>query len=120
MKWVRLLGMGYMVAMTAACAPSHGKYAWGEYESSLYDHYKTPDADNTVFTRRLSDAISDAEVSGKRVPPGLYAEYGHLLLESGKSQQATEYFAKEKKNWPESTVLMDTLIRLNEKSKDET
>ena len=98
------------VGMTAACAPQT-KYAWGNYESSLYQHYKTP-GDTTAFAQHLADTISSAESSGKKVPPGVYAEYGQVLLESGDSKQAAVFFEKEKAAWPESTVFMTTMIRV--------
>nr|WP_284507000.1 DUF4810 domain-containing protein [Caballeronia sp. GAFFF1] len=96
--------------MTAACAPQT-KYAWGNYESSLYQHYKTP-GDMTAFAQHLADTINAAESSGKKVPPGVYAEYGQVLLESGESKQAAVFFEKEKAAWPESTVFMTTMIRV--------
>jgi hypothetical protein len=99
-----------LAASICACAPPP-KYAWGSYESSLYNYYKTP-ADKAAFMEHLADSISDAESSGKRVPPGLYAEYGNALLESGNAPQAIVYFQKEKQAWPESRVLMDTMMRV--------
>jgi hypothetical protein len=102
--------------MTAACAPQT-KYAWGSYESSLYDHYKTP-GDTTAFAKHLADTISEAETSGKKVPPGIYAEYGQVLLDSGDSKQATVFFEKEKSAWPESSVFMTTMIRVASNTKE--
>jgi hypothetical protein len=102
--------------MTAACAPQT-KYAWGSYESSLYQHYRTP-GNSAEFAQRLSETIGKAETSGQKVPPGVYAEYGQVLLESGNSKQATVFFEKEKVAWPESTVLMTTMIRLASSTKE--
>jgi hypothetical protein len=105
-----------VAGMTAACAPQT-KYAWGNYESSLYEHYKTP-GDTAAFAQHLADTISTAEASGKKVPPGIYAEYGQVLLESGDSKQATVFFEKEKTTWPESTVFMTTMIRVASSTKE--
>jgi hypothetical protein len=105
-----------VAAMTAACAPQT-KYAWGDYESSLYEHYKTP-GDTQAFAQHLADTIGKAESSGKKVPPGIYAEYGQVLLESGDAKQAAVYFAKEKTTWPESAVFMTTMIRVASSTKE--
>jgi hypothetical protein len=110
MKIWKVAMMLAAVSMTAACAPQT-KYAWGNYESSLYQHYKTP-GDTTAFAQHLADTIRSAESSGKKVPPGVYAEYGQVLLESGDSKQAAVFFEKEKAAWPESTVFMRTMIRV--------
>ena len=104
-----------LAATVAACAPPP-KYAWGSYESSLYSYYKTP-ADKTEFAQHLADSISSAESTNKKVPPGLYAEYGNVLLESGNGPQAIVFFQKEKQTWPESKLLMDTMIRLASNAK---
>ncbi len=101
MKTMRVTLICAMAALTAACAPQT-KYAWGGYESSLYDHYKTP-ADNAVFVQHLAEVIGKAEASGQRVPPGVYAEYGNALLEAGDGKQAIVFFEKEKTNWPGSS-----------------
>ena len=101
-----------MIAATlaAGCAPTT-KYAWGGYETSLYDHYRTP-GNNAAFAESLSQTIAKAEVSGQRVPPGIYAEYGSVLLDMGDNTLASASFEKEKQHWPESTTLMDTMLRL--------
>lgn len=44
------------------------------------------------------------------MPPGIYAEYGEVLLEAGDTKQATVFFEKEKSTWPESTSFMTTMI----------
>ncbi|WP_345816866.1 DUF4810 domain-containing protein (plasmid) [Paraburkholderia sp. PREW-6R] len=116
MKFSTLAVVLTVAGLTAACAPQP-KYAWGDYESSLYEHYKTP-GDTTAFAQHLADTISKAEASGKKVPPGIYAEYGQVLLESGNSKQAAVFFEKEKTTWPESTVFMTTMIRVASGTKE--
>jgi hypothetical protein len=116
MKALKLTIALTVIGMTAACAPQT-KYAWGDYESSLYQHYKTP-SDTAAYAQHLADTISKAETSGQKVPPGIYAEYGQVLLESGDSKQATVFFEKEKTAWPESSVFMTTMIRTTSSTKD--
>lgn len=116
MKILKLTVVLAAAAMTAACAPQ-SKYAWGGYESSLYQHYKTP-GDTAAFAQHLADSISRAEASGQKVPPGIYAEYGQVLLDSGDSKQAAVFFEKEKAAWPESSVFMTTMIKVASNTKD--
>ncbi len=85
-------------------------YHWGAYDSALYGHYRKP-AEREAWVEALKTAILEAEREGRRVPPGLYAEYGYALLEEGKSKEAVTYFEKEKEKWPESTLLMQKMIR---------
>ncbi|MFL5405223.1 MAG: DUF4810 domain-containing protein [Myxococcales bacterium] len=93
-----------------ACATQSTMYRWGGYDQTLYDHYKNPQS-RDEFVARLSGIIEAAEKSGQVVPPGCYAEYGWALYEGGRTAEAVVYFEKEKKQWPESSALMDKLIR---------
>lgn len=85
------------------------RYAWGKYDSTLYSHYKNPQ-DHEAYLERLGEIVREAEAQD-RVPPGLYAEYGFALYELGSTREALPYFEKEKSKWPESTVLMEKMIR---------
>ena len=91
----------------AGCAPKP-QYTWGDYGPSLYKLY-SGDNDLNATALRLQAIIEKGEANGK-VPPGIYAEYGYLLLSVGKSGEAITYFQKEKQIYPESTVLMDRMI----------
>lgn len=98
-----------VAALFTGCAAKE-KYAWGEYESSLYSYYKNPE--NTAALTLALQKTLDAAEQGKLIPaPGLYAEYGYLLMQQGKQQEAIVAFGKEKQRWPESARLMDTMIK---------
>lgn len=94
---------------TLGCAPP-SYYAWGAYDEVLYRHYKHPQ-DHAEFTAGLRAVMLAAQQEGRRVPPGLYAEYGYALYEEGNLAEAVVYFQKERDLWPESRVLMETMIR---------
>lgn len=88
------------------CQTSQGLYHWGGYETSLYEYYKDP-AQQEALAERLLAVIEDESA---RVPPGIYAEYGTLLMQQGKTNEAIVYFKMEKEQWPESQALMDSMI----------
>jgi hypothetical protein len=102
-----------------SCAPQQ-RFVWGSYESELYDYYKDPEKLENLM-KALETAIADGEEAAKasssadeakprRIAPGLYAEYGYLLMIKNDGAKARSYFEKEKQSWPESTVLMDKMI----------
>lgn len=101
----------FMLVAAAALSGcmSTGRYDWGSYERSLYRYYKAP-ATQEEFIESLSESVSEAEASGK-IPPGLYAEYGFLLLKAGKDSEARRYFEKEQEKWPESRIFMQALLK---------
>lgn len=97
-----------IVALTAAgCATS--QYQWGSYEPALYRYYKNP-ATLDDYAEQLASVIARGE-PGRQVPPGIYAEYGYVLLLQGKRDEAIAHFEREKRAWPESVRLMDILIK---------
>jgi hypothetical protein len=75
----------------------------------LYRHYKDPQ-DKAKNLENLKEIIENAEKED-RVPPGLYAEYGYALYETGIISEAIVNFEKEKAKWPESNILMEKMIR---------
>lgn len=95
----------------SGCAKTH--YAWNNYDTNLYNHYKDP-SQKEEFALKLKEALQDAEAS-KRVPPGIYAEYGFLLYEQGNSLQAIHYYQKEYDLWPESRFFMTKMINAAKK-----
>jgi hypothetical protein len=102
--WLPLL---LALSLLGACAPQT-MYHWGKYERSLYSYYKHPD-EIVRFEEALAGVITKGESLGK-VPPGLYAEYGYILMQLGEDGQAVAYFEKEKLTWPESSGFMDRMI----------
>jgi hypothetical protein len=104
-----LLALAALGAVSSGCGAST-LYRWDGYDQSLYDHYRTP-ADREAWVAALKAIMLDVEQEPTRIPPGLYAEYGYTLFEEGNNALAIAYFEKEKARWPESTYLMDKLIR---------
>lgn len=95
-------------ALVACVAPTH--YAWSGYDDVLYTHYKNPQ-DRQAFVAQLKEVVLRSAQEGRRVPPGIYAEYGYALYEEGQLQEAVVYFKKEHDLWPESRFLMEKMIR---------
>lgn len=109
MKARILVCCALFAGLLGACAPPT-PYKWGNYEQSLYDYYKDPETVEALV-KAIEASIADAEKT-KQVPPGLYAEYGYLLMARNENKTAITYFNKEKTAWPESTGLMDRMIKV--------
>ena len=103
---------GVVIACSAGCATPSQKYNWGDYDASLYAYYKVP-AKEAELAATLDAIIHNADTSHTTVPPGVYAEYGYLLLQQGKGEDAAKYFALESLHWPESKVFMDRMIQVS-------
>jgi hypothetical protein len=102
---------GFGILFLTGCVTQHpSRYTWGDYDGSLYAYYKNP-AKSTAYMEALSKIVSEAGASQKTIAPGLYAEYGYMLLQQKKTDEAIVYFNKEKQTWPESGYFMDGMIK---------
>ena len=93
------------------CVTHNTKYDWGTYNPSLYSYYKDPTKAAELMVS-LQAIINGANTGKGAVPPGVYAEYGYLRLQQGKSQDAIISFQAEEQRWPESKVFMDRMIQV--------
>lgn len=105
-----------VVLLTLIAGCTHTRYVWNDYDATLYNHYKEP-AQVEQFSEALKNIVIESE-EDKKVPPGIYAEYGYILYEQGYNAEAIQYFEKESRLWPESRVLMAKMT-LNAKARFE-
>lgn len=99
-----------VLTVLCACSCAHqNKYYWGNYDSSLYHYYKSPE-NSEDYETDLKTVIEKAEAK-KKVPPGIYAEYGYQLMLKKDWDGASANFEKEKALWPESAPFMDSLVK---------
>jgi len=106
---MRLITVALLSLALSGCATNKGLYDWGGYDSMLYGSYKDP---TTVAanTQKLEVHIQKLEQAKQKVPPGLYADLGMLMLQAGDKEKAQANFRKERDLWPESAGLMNALI----------
>ncbi len=102
-----------VACLAAGCAPKNTSiYHWGNYEGVIHDMYVNPgEAPAQIQIDKISQDIQQSQAQGKRVAPGLYAHLGMMYAAEGQAAQAQEALLKEKQLYPESTVLVDTLLK---------
>lgn len=88
-------------------------YSWGDYVKSstrfgMDGHNKEVLEQHSAELKKI---IDESEMNKQRVAPGLYAEYGQLLYETGKKEEAKRYFVLEKTTYPESTTFMNQIMK---------
>jgi hypothetical protein len=97
--------------LLCGCVTTHEKYTWGTYDHSLYEYYKDPATAGELLAE-LDAIIKGADSTNAVVAPGIYGEYGYLLLQQGKTDAAINAFKQEEARWPESKVFMDHMIQV--------
>ena len=85
-------------------------YDWSSYERDLYRSYVEVEKLKN-FEATLQYIIKKSDESGRKPPPGVLAECGYLLYKRGEFDSAIGYFEREAREWPESAVLMNRIIR---------
>jgi len=97
--------------MLISCTQKKGLFYWGDYSNTLYDYKKTPNDENLVKHKEaIEDIIEVSNDKNKKVPPGVYCEYGYLLAKEGNTPEAIKYFELEANTYPESASFMKKLI----------
>lgn len=110
-KYLTLFVIFAVMATVSSCAPKR-MYYWGQYSNTYYDLQKENSEENLADHKSaLKEIIEKSEAEYDRVPPGIYSEYGYILMSTGQKKEAVSYFKKEMDVYPESRVLMEALIR---------
>ena len=102
-----------------ACAPQKQFY-WGSYEDSLFSRQQEAGAGGEASAvAMLASTINESQSSAtQKVGPGIYADYGYLLFKQGKPDEAIAELQKEASLYPESKLLMDSMISRIQGRKD--
>ncbi|EIJ73074.1 DUF4810 domain-containing protein [Haemophilus haemolyticus] len=105
------------VAVVTACSSGskpNTLYTWNgdTYPTSVYQ-YLTQDGDPQEQLQKLEE-IAQLD-SGKKVPPGLYAQIGLLYGQLGNAGKMAEAYQKEMTLFPESTQYINFLLNKGKK-----
>jgi hypothetical protein len=101
-----------ILLFTLGSCATRSIYYWGNYEEVLKDQFQSPGKSSPQDqVLKLEEDIEQARSENKPLPPGFYAHLGYQYLQMGKTADANKSFLKEKKQFPESAVLMDRFIQ---------
>ena len=114
MKKAIAVGSIILSVLLSGCVttPATAGFYWGNYSKSLYKYKKNPNPttlNNHIQT--LESIVKRCESNQTfKIPPGIYAELGEFYLSRGDKDEALVLFKREATEFPESSVLMKTLI----------
>lgn len=113
MKKYLIISSVLSIALFTGCVKKEPPiYIWNDYVDSSFD-YKKRGHEKEIFAKHLIEVekmITDSELKKQKLPPGIYAEYGNLLIENNNKDGAMKYFLLEKQTYPESSIFIDKLI----------
>lgn len=104
------------VIFLASCTSTKPLYSWGKYEISSYNYLKNNDEKSSQeLIKNYKAIITKQKGSRQVVPPGIYADYGFILLQSGKTEEGNAMIEKEIALYPESKIFIDRITKMKKK-----
>ncbi len=83
----------------------------------IYNMYEKPGSETpSEQVSKVVQTIQEAEQSGKRVAPGMYAHLGYLYALLGDSKSSRMAFDAEKRLFPESAHWVDGMLQRAEEA----
>ena len=106
---VLILGLSLMVM---SCATQKTLYNWGGYQEASYQYMKTnTEQDLEKLLVRYQYLIDNQKGGRMVVPPGIYADYGFLLVKKGRVEEGLKLMKMEVVLYPESAVFVERIIK---------
>lgn len=104
------LALVLSIYFLVGCAAAKPMYYWEDYSSSLYNLKKTSNETNLLAHKQvLEKIVEQSSHHNVRVPPGVFCEYGFIMMKEGNNKEALKYFDLEEKTYPESKILVEKL-----------
>lgn len=99
-----------------ACSTQQQLYTWSDYHVASYNYLNNSDeASIAQLIKTYDKIITKQKGTRNTVPPGIYADYGLILLQLDKVTEAEKMFQKEIELYPESKAFLERILKMIEK-----
>ncbi len=118
-KALAVLALAAALAASPSLCMAAGLYSWSNYQSNAYKYFKKADLGSLQNLLKSYDQIISKQ-GGSRgtVPPGIYADYGWLLIKSGSRDEGKAMLMKEMELYPESSTLIMRILKRFEENEN--
>jgi len=104
------------VSLMGSCTVQKPLYTWDNYEVTSYNYVKNSDEKSTQALIETYQTIIERQKGSRGVvPPGVYADYGFVLLQKDKTEEGRAMLLKEVNLYPESKTFIDRILKIIEK-----
>jgi len=103
------------VLCLASCTTQKTLYTWDKYHLTSYNYLKN--SDEKAFQeleKTYKNIIRKQKGTRKTVPPGVYADYGFLLLQADKVEEGKKMLQMEIALYPESAIFIGRILKMIE------
>ncbi|WP_187759627.1 DUF4810 domain-containing protein [Treponema pectinovorum] len=103
--------LGTALVLFASCGTTK-LYSWYDYQEDYYHFVKNNDKKSfETLIKTYDKLIKKQNETRGVVPPGIYADYGFVLIQSGKTTEGKAMLAKEIELYPESEVFVGAILK---------
>lgn len=111
----KILFISITILLFASCTTQKPLYSWGKYEITSYNYLKNSDEKSTQELIETYQKIIEKQKGSRGVvPPGIYADYGFILLQANKTEEGKAMLLMEIALYPESKVFIDRILKIIE------
>lgn len=115
MKKIAILALSCAILASCSTGPKP-MYSWYNYDNASYAYLKNSDQKSLdELVASYEKIIAQQKGTRKIVPPGIYADYGFILIQANKPEEGKKMLLKESELYPESSVFINSVIRMIEK-----
>lgn len=104
--------LAVIVTIAVSCKMAKPLYNWDRYDKDSYSYLKKQDdksAEKLIET--YDKIISKQNKTRGVVPPGIYADYGLLLIQRERAEEGKKMLEKEVALYPESKIFIDKILK---------
>lgn len=103
----------FTFTLICSCTSVKTLYSWDDYNMSTYNYLKSENEETEQSLIKNYNKILTKQRGTRRVvPPGIYADYGFILLRKGEVEEGNKMLEKEIELYPESKVFIDRIIKM--------
>lgn len=106
----------FSVILLTSCSLQKPLYTWSNYPITSYNYLKNSDDKSTQELIKTYQIIIEKQKGSREVvPPGIYADYGFILLQANKTAEGKAMLLNEIALYPESKVFIERILKMTEK-----
>lgn len=111
----KILFIFIIALIVSSCTTQKPLYSWDKYELTSYNYLKNSDEKSMQeLIETYQNIITKQKGSRGVVPPGVYADYGYVLLQANKNEEGKAMLLKEVALYPESKIFIDRILKMIE------
>lgn len=112
----RIIFSALTVVLMTSCYVQKPLYSWSNYTNASYNYLKNSDEKSTQELIKSYQTIIEKQKGSRGVvPPGIYADYGFILLQENKTEEGKAMLLQEIALYPESRVFIERILKMTEK-----